>query len=425
MFEMDQHAELDRIVELQATIARAEAELAESMSAFVRSRRGSEVLGAEFAGDELAVALRWGRVNARLGLVTTLGTDLPATWAAWRAGTIDGFAATKIAEARCRILDETLLPEFDRDAAVVAAGTSWGQLQSWLNRRVAADEPDQLEERYRRAFADRRVATSQDLDGMGRLWATTSAVDLAAIDYRLTRLAQDCGGDDPRTLEQRRADLFVDLLLGQSDDNKQPVASATPAVAVTVPVQSLVGADDVPGEIVGGGPVPASVVREVAGRPGTLFFRLLTDARGDLLDVTQLGRFPSRLLGFAVDVRDQTCRFPGCTRPAAVCDCDHTIAHPAGPTAYRNLGYLCRRHHRCKQAPGYRVEQTTPGVFEWAMPTGHTYSVRRDPLPVGRWRDHPEEPDELEWMFAFPDLPPPGQGLADLNPEDLDALLGC
>lgn len=45
MFEMDQRAELDRIVELQATIARAEAELAESMSAFVRSRRGSEVLG--------------------------------------------------------------------------------------------------------------------------------------------------------------------------------------------------------------------------------------------------------------------------------------------------------------------------------------------------------------------------------------------
>jgi hypothetical protein len=431
MFEQDERAELDRMVELQTTIARAEAELAESMSAFVRSRRGSEVLVAEFAGDELAAALRWGRgrVQARLGLVTTLRTDLPATWAAWRAGAIDGFAATKIAEARYRILDASLLPAFDRDAATAAAAKSWGQLQSWLNQRVAAAEPDQLEERYRRAFKDRRVATSQDLDGMGRLWATTSAVDLSAIDYRLTRLAQDCGGDDPRTLEQRRADLFVDLLLGQSSsgDQEPKVVSAAPAaaaVAVTVPVQSLVGTDDSPGAIVGGGPVPASVVREIAGRPGTLFYRLLTDGRGDLLDVEQLGRFPSRLLGFAVDARDQTCRFPGCSRPAVVCDCDHTIPHPEGPTAYRNLGCLCRRHHRCKQSPGYRVAQVEPGVFEWAMPTGHTYTVHGDPLPVGRWPDHPEEPDELESMYGFEDLPPPGQGLADFTPEDLDALLG-
>jgi hypothetical protein len=52
--------------------------------------------------------------------------------------------------------------------------------------------------------------------------------------------------------------------------------------------------------------VPAPLAQQIAARPGTLFYRLLTDARGNLLDVTQLGRFPSDLLGFAVDVRDGT-----------------------------------------------------------------------------------------------------------------------
>lgn len=326
---------LDEMVELQRAIAAAEATLAAKMQEFVDLRR-SEFLGGEFATDELAVALRWGRgrVVDRIHLVETLRQDLPATWAAFQAGSIDGFQAGKILETRDRLTDDTLVADFDTAAVAAAGKKTTGKLIGWLNKRVATTQPAQLEERYRRAFKDRRVATSQDLDGIGRLWATTSAVDLTAIDYRLTRLAEKLGADDPRTLEQRRADLFVDLLLSQ-EERAGGTHQASMAVAVTVPVQSLVGADDMPGMLVGGGPVPASVIQDLAARPGTLFYRLLTDQGGQLLDVTQLGRFPSKLLGFAVDVRDQTCVFPGCTRPAARCDCDHTIPPPRRPNHLR------------------------------------------------------------------------------------------
>jgi hypothetical protein len=127
------------------------------------------------------------------------------------------------------------------------------------------------------------------------------------------------------------------------------------------------------------------VSREIAARPGTLFYRLLTDERGNLLDVSQLGRFPSDLLGFAVDVRDGTCRWPTCTSPADRCDRDHTIPAPDGPTTASNLGNGCRRHHRAKTHAGFALDQPDPGVFVWQTPAGRRYHVDPEPLPVGRW----------------------------------------
>jgi hypothetical protein len=55
---------------------------------------------------------------------------------------------------------------------------------------------------------------------------------------------------------------------------------------------------------------------------------------------------PSRALAQFVCCRDLTCRFPGCDKPAQVCDLDHTLPYPAGPTHPLNLKCLCRFHHR-------------------------------------------------------------------------------
>ena len=388
---------LDSMVEMQRLIARTQAELAQAMAEFTERRQCDRLL-AEFAADEIAVALSLSRprVLERLRLVCQLRAGLPATWAAWRAGSLDEFKVAKIAAAAEELADPATVGDFEAAAAAAAPAKTWGQLQSWLNRKVALAGPKDAETRYRRAFTRRRVETSRTLDGMGWLWATTDALELTAVDHRFTTLAQQLGADDARSMDQRRADILIDLLMGRSSQSTGGGQSSV-VVGVTVPVQSLVGRDDTPGMLAdGSAAVPASVVREVAARPGTLFYRLLTDGRGKLLDVTELGRFPSKLLGFAVDARDQSCRFPGCRRAATGCDCDHTLRHPDGATSYVNLGCLCRRHHRCKQTPGYAVQQVEAGVFEWRMPTGHRHTVRPDPLPVGRWPDEPEpdEPDE-------------------------------
>jgi hypothetical protein len=87
-----------------------------------------------------------------------------------------------------------------------------------------------------------------------------------------------------------------------------------------------------------------------------------------------------------VQLRDRTCVFPRCTRPARGCDVDHVIPydHDAdaegrpqpGPTQTDNLACLCRFHHRLKTHSAWRHDMTAPGVFEWTSPHGHRY--RRD-----------------------------------------------
>jgi hypothetical protein len=53
---------------------------------------------------------------------------------------------------------------------------------------------------------------------------------------------------------------------------------------------------------------------------------------------------PSPKLADFVRCRDLTCRWPGCDKPADVCDLDHTVPYPHGPTHASNLKCLCRFH---------------------------------------------------------------------------------
>jgi 5-methylcytosine-specific restriction endonuclease McrA len=94
---------------------------------------------------------------------------------------------------------------------------------------------------------------------------------------------------------------------------------------------------------------------------------------------------PARIREHVI-LRDKTCVFPHCTRPARGCDIDHVIPydHDAdaegreqpGPTSTDNLAALCRQHHRLKTHSAWRYEMHEPGVFEWTSPHGHRF--RRD-----------------------------------------------
>jgi hypothetical protein len=55
----------------------------------------------------------------------------------------------------------------------------------------------------------------QGVDGMGYVTGEVSAADAAAIDGMLAATARSLGAADPRTEQQRRSDLFADLLLGR------------------------------------------------------------------------------------------------------------------------------------------------------------------------------------------------------------------
>jgi Domain of unknown function (DUF222) len=89
------------------------------------------------------------------------------------------------------------------------------QLAVWLLRLIVKFEPQAFAERHRRALAERRVTVVQGADGMGYVTGEVSATDAAAIDAMLAASARSLGAEDPRTEQQRRSDLFADLLLGR------------------------------------------------------------------------------------------------------------------------------------------------------------------------------------------------------------------
>ena len=117
---------------------------------------------------------------------------------------------------------------------------------------------------------------------------------------------------------------------------------------------------------------------ETAAQLAALFRRLSLTfrpiAEGDCDHASAEEQYlPSRALRHLVRARTATCTAPGCLAQAVHCDTDHTTPHPAGPTCQCNLAPKCRRHHRCKQAPGWRVEQPAPGVMRWTLPSGRTH----------------------------------------------------
>jgi hypothetical protein len=92
---------------------------------------------------------------------------------------------------------------------------------------------------------------------------------------------------------------------------------------------------------------------------------------------------PSRILRHLVNARNTRCTAPGCGRPAARCDEDHTTPwHQGGLTCPCNIAPLCRHHHRCKQAEGWWLEQPKPGVLKWRAPSGRTFSTTPTAYPL-------------------------------------------
>ncbi|WP_157438278.1 HNH endonuclease signature motif containing protein, partial [Actinomadura latina] len=100
--------------------------------------------------------------------------------------------------------------------------------------------------------------------------------------------------------------------------------------------------------------------------------------RGDDEAHGRPGYRPSAAMRREVEARHETCVFPSCNQPSRRCDLDHTVPWRPGTTCRCNLAPLCRRHHRLKQRPDWRLVQVWPGLLIWVTPSGTWYIVRPD-----------------------------------------------
>lgn len=134
-------------------------------------------------------------------------------------------------------------------------------------------------------------------------------------------------------------------------------ASAAPVLIHLIAEQATVdGCGTAPGYLPGLGIQPAGSVRDLAATAK---------------------RKPAALADF-IGWRDLTCRWPGCD--ARVCDIDHTVPYPFGPTHPSNLKLYCRAHHLVKTfycgPGGWQERQYPDGTVTFTAPTGHRYTTR-------------------------------------------------
>jgi hypothetical protein len=265
----------------------------------------------------------------------------------------------------------------------VATDLTVGKLAVKARRMRERAHPETITKRATEAVKERGVWWEGRPDGMGTLtWYGTAQQTLAAHD-RLTRIAQatqtreqqreDKPEEQRRTVSQISADAIADLLL----DGVTPTGTGggiRGSVMVTVPVLTAMGKIDAPGFLEGYGPIPADAAREIAGGAPS-WTRLLTHPEtGVVLSVGKEHYTVPADLRRWLRLRDGTCRFPGCTRPAARSHIDHTRPwEHGGPTDYDNLAHLCAAHHRLKHQSLWAVVQEPGGVLLWTSPGGQTH----------------------------------------------------
>ncbi|WP_156434338.1 DUF222 domain-containing protein [Mycobacterium sp. IS-1590] len=119
--------------------------------------------------------------------------------------------------------------------------------------------------------------------------------------------------------------------------------------------------------IIGGGVIPTPLLAELIGNGAKVQPVHPPPAKPGA------GYRPSPTTARFIRMRDLTCRFPGCDRPAEFCDFDHTTPYPAGATHPSNIKCLCRIHHLLKTFGGWSDQQHPDGTVRWTAPTGRTY----------------------------------------------------
>jgi hypothetical protein len=310
------------------------------------------------------------------------------------------------------------------DAELAAHISAWGPLsvtktEAAIDHWVDLYDPAAL--RRTELSARGRHVDITDADtgtGLANLEGALFGCDAAALDKRLDAMAAAVCKHDPRTIDQRRSDALAALAHGGDRltcgcGAADCEAAGTPpsAVVIHVVAEHDAVADDTgvrldgpppPGpttdeltqvtltealrpraDEVAPGPAAASPAKLMSGgmMPAPLLAAKLADT-AKIVPIVHPGDappepryIPSAVLAWFVRCRDMACRFPGCDQPADVCDIDHTIPYPGGPTQASNLKCLCRKHHLLKTFGGWRDQQLPDGTVVWTSPRGQSYTT--------------------------------------------------
>ena len=417
----------DQLIGFLSGVRRMESQLAWARMAAL-AEFASRPRPPDFAADEIASAfhLTWLSAAREIDYARTVARRLPVTFAALAAG--------KLHPVHVRIIEEVTSILSDDDAAVAdeklaaaAPSKTYGELRAAATRLVFKLDPDAVRKRKEKARGAAQVRTFREESGNAGITGREmpSAEVLASMQHieDRARALRDAGV--PGTWEELKVRATLDLLQERDPLAADGGPSVGAMITITMPHTALGGDSGPPGEVAGFGILDHADTRDLvaaaARNPATRWCVTVLNPDGtaaahgcapgsrrwppgqgppgpmtprDLLDFlniktitpvirgpcqhaqAELRYRPSRKLQHLIRARNTTCAAPGCGRRAATCDLDHTDPHhQGGRTCECNLAPLCRHHHRCKQAEGWRLDQPEPGVLTWHTPAGRTYTT--------------------------------------------------
>ncbi|WP_176980688.1 HNH endonuclease signature motif containing protein [Paramicrobacterium humi] len=438
---------VDTIVAQQGRIARAQAKMTgqlvnvlelalsspEVFTGAVEGRTGEQVRRSLTSELALALHLSDQKVRSLLSTAEVLVAELPDTLRSLKAGRIT------MQHAECLVresvgLDREDVKEFERAALEFAETSTPPQLQTKAIRIREGLNPDTITERHTSAVEERRVELWKGHDGMGWV-ACYGPIDVVQSLHNAchtTAKSLRAAGDE-RTIAQLMADVFSDATMAgltreAASEDGDSSRAIRPSVHVTVPVMTLIGLSNEPADLEGYGPIDPDTARRLAAQAPS-FTRLLTHPEtGAVLSVGRDRYAVPADLRKAIEIRDVTCCFPGCNRPARQCDIDHRVDWQyGGETNIDNCQSMCRSHHTLKHATTWAVERDDSGAVIWTSPLGRSYRIRPesnvgfeptdtlngsapcveptvDEEPLGIETVTPS-PDDEKWADHYPDEP--------------------
>ena len=334
---------------------------------------------AEATAAEIRAALVLTRraADTDLGFALDLKEGLPRLWAQLEAGTIDPRRARTIVHGVTH-LDRDVAVNVTDTILVEASGLTTGQIAARLSRMCIAVDPHDAERRYTIAVADRRVVLEQTVSGTGNLLGLELPADrITSIAKHINRVARSLRRKgESRTMDQLRADIYLDLLEGTDAARHGTRSKHAGVVDIQVGLETLAGLAEAPGELKGFGPVIADIARQVTAQQAGARWQYTVTAADGTIHAGTTRRRPTAEQRRTVEAAYPTCVFPGCRMPAANCDLDHRIPYAqGGPTDVRYLAPACRHDHRIRHQGGWRYTRLPDGRHEWRSRLGHTYAT--------------------------------------------------
>jgi hypothetical protein len=365
---------------------------------------GAPTVG-EFAIAEFATAIGLGTEAGKryVGEALELCYRLPRLWDRIVSGDLPAWKARRVA-AETIGLSPDAAGFVDQHVAPTAHRTNPSQIDRLVNEAIGRFMPEEVERLAAESWDKRHVTVFEQAVSFTGTMAVAAELDIAdALDLEgavATGAQHRAALGSQLPLDVRRAQALGDLARGQAGlpldlelapgEDQQAAPRVKPRQVVFyvhLSQAALEGVDDPVARLERGNSlISVEQVRAWCGSSTTAQVVVKPVIDLDTCLEADTDQVPARIAEH-VALRDKTCVFPWCTRPARrchpdepdehPCDCDHVHARGrGGATCSCNLAPLCRRHHRLKTHSPWSYLVLDPGSYLWTSP--HGYQFLRD-----------------------------------------------